>query len=118
MTAGDYAKDDPRDVYGNEASPEYEEDFSYEKEDRKKIVYWVKRAVGQFLDAFESEYNPIQQVDYPLVSLGEKVHLRRRNKDKNILIEQLERANQTDLLSSTNAQNDMLEKFQGRNRDT
>ena len=27
--------------------PEYDEDFSYEKEDWKKIVYWVERAVGQ-----------------------------------------------------------------------
>ncbi|CAG8571483.1 14978_t:CDS:2 [Acaulospora morrowiae] len=44
-------------------APEYNDDFSYEKEDWEKILYWAERAVAPFLDAFESEYNPIQQHD-------------------------------------------------------
>ncbi|GBC36320.2 hypothetical protein GLOIN_2v1649442 [Rhizophagus irregularis DAOM 181602=DAOM 197198] len=44
-------------------APEYNEGFSYNEEDWKKILYWVERAIGTFLDAFESEYNPIQQND-------------------------------------------------------
>ncbi|CAB4439972.1 unnamed protein product [Rhizophagus irregularis] len=44
-------------------APEYNEGFSYNKEDWKKILYWVERVIRTFLDAFESEYNPIQQND-------------------------------------------------------
>ncbi|CAB4408192.1 unnamed protein product [Rhizophagus irregularis] len=44
-------------------APEYNEGVSYNKEDWKKILYWVERVIRTFLDAFESEYNPIQQND-------------------------------------------------------
>ncbi|CAB5104893.1 unnamed protein product [Rhizophagus irregularis] len=45
-------------------APEYNEGFSYNEEDWKKILYWVERAIGTFLDAFESEYNLIQRNDW------------------------------------------------------
>ncbi|CAB5352428.1 unnamed protein product [Rhizophagus irregularis] len=32
--------------------------------DKWKILYWVEHAIGTFLDAFESEYNLIQQNDW------------------------------------------------------
>ncbi|CAG8565207.1 8466_t:CDS:2 [Diversispora eburnea] len=47
----------------NLKAPKYNNYFSYEKEEWEKFLYWVERAVVPFLDAFESEYNPIQQTD-------------------------------------------------------
>ncbi|CAI2176453.1 7683_t:CDS:10 [Funneliformis geosporum] len=87
-------------------------------EDWKKILYWVERAVGTFLDAFESEYNPIQQNDcgerewfgeyvIPIFSGGEVTVVascRRRNENKNILEEYLERGHLADLLCKIDQQ--------------
>ncbi|CAG8619685.1 9989_t:CDS:2, partial [Ambispora leptoticha] len=47
----------------NIKAPEYEEGFSYNKDDWKKIIWWIEWAVGRFLDAFESERNPLMQQD-------------------------------------------------------
>ncbi|CAG8737852.1 5479_t:CDS:2, partial [Funneliformis mosseae] len=107
--------------------PEYNDDLSYEKEDWKKILYWAKRAVGSFLDAFESEYNPIQQNDcgerewlggyvIPIFQRALKLNTscwrkvtviattRRRNQDRNALEYQLERNHLADLLCKVNQQ--------------
>ncbi|CAB4408159.1 unnamed protein product [Rhizophagus irregularis] len=111
-------------------APEHNDDFSYHEEDWKKILYWVERAVGTFLDAFESEYNPIQQNDcgerewfgeYVLpifqgalklnsfcrVPWGEVTVVascRRRNEDKNKIEVHLERGHLADLLCKIDQQ--------------
>ncbi|CAG8663389.1 5290_t:CDS:10 [Funneliformis caledonium] len=91
--------------------------------DWEKIKRWVERVTGQFLDVFESLRNPLQNDcherewigDYlvPLIQgvlkldgnfyvpwgeISVLASLRRRNNDKDILIEQLERSHQVDLL--------------------
>ncbi|CAG8444119.1 7521_t:CDS:10 [Ambispora leptoticha] len=104
--------------------PEYDDNTPYEKEDWKRIFYWADRAVGSFLDAFESEHNPIQQNDcgerewfggyiVPIfqgalklntfchVPWGEVTVIatyRRKNHDKNALEYKLDRGHLADLL--------------------
>ncbi|CAB5373694.1 unnamed protein product [Rhizophagus irregularis] len=98
-------------------APEYNEGFSYNEEDWKKIL-------STSLDAFESEYNPIQQNDcgekewfgeyvIPIFQGALKLNsfcrvpwgeitvvasCRRRNENKKILEECLEQGHLTDLL--------------------
>ncbi|GES95999.1 hypothetical protein GLOIN_2v1487478 [Rhizophagus clarus] len=107
--------------------PEYEEEFSYDKDDWEKILWWIEWAVGRFLSAFESERNPLIQHDcherewlggylVPIfqgalvldgrfrVPWGEvtvQASLRRRNRNKNILEEKLDRGHLSDLLCFT-----------------
>ncbi|CAG8483649.1 6295_t:CDS:10 [Ambispora gerdemannii] len=125
-----YGSRDKWESLRNLKAPEYNDDFSYEKEDWKKILYWAERAVGPFLDAFESEINPIQQNDcgerewfgdyiIPIFQGALKLNVscrvpwgevtviataRRRNKDKNVLEQQLERGHLADLLCKINQQ--------------
>ncbi|RHZ50307.1 hypothetical protein Glove_501g28 [Diversispora epigaea] len=47
----------------NVKAPEYGEELSYDKGDWEKIIWWIEWAVGRFLDAFESERNPLMQQD-------------------------------------------------------
>ncbi|RIA87270.1 hypothetical protein C1645_740257 [Glomus cerebriforme] len=106
----------------NIPTPEYQDDDSYLKKDWNKILRWVERVIGQFLDAFESPKNPLQRCDErewtgdyisPLivgalkmdgncrVPWGEITVLasqRRRNEDKEALTEHLERGHQVDIL--------------------
>ncbi|CAG8733294.1 19917_t:CDS:10, partial [Dentiscutata erythropus] len=107
--------------------PEYKEDLSYGEGDWKKIIWWVEWAVGQFLNAFESERNPLMQQDcherewlgnylIPIfqgalvldsrfrVAWGEitvQSSLQRRNSDKSILEERVDRGHMVDMLCST-----------------
>ncbi|CAG8616549.1 17520_t:CDS:10 [Acaulospora morrowiae] len=108
----------------NIKAPEYEEGFSYNKDDWKKIIWWIEWAVGRFLDAFESERNPLIQDCHerewlggyliPIfqgalaldgrfqVAWGEvtvQASLRRRNSDKNVL----DRDHMADMLCSTDS---------------
>ncbi|CAG8594802.1 15501_t:CDS:2, partial [Acaulospora morrowiae] len=107
----------------NLAAPIYDDSFSYAEVDWEKIKRWVERVTGQFLDAFESLRNPLQNDcnerewtgDYiiPLIQGALKLDgnfyvpwgeisvlatQRRRNNDKDILTEQVERSHQVDLL--------------------
>ncbi|RHZ84226.1 hypothetical protein Glove_84g176 [Diversispora epigaea] len=114
----------------NLKAPEYNNGLSYEKGDWKRILYWAGRAVRPFLDAFESEYNPIQQIDcgerewfgdyiIPIFQGALKLNtscrvpwgevtviatVRRRNQDRNILEYQLDRGHLADLLCKINQQ--------------
>ncbi|RHZ87613.1 hypothetical protein Glove_33g69 [Diversispora epigaea] len=113
----------------NIKAPEYEEGFSYNKDDWKKIIRWIEWAVGRFLDAFESERNPLMQQDcherewlggylIPIfqgalaldgrfrVAWGEvtvQASLQRRNSDKDILEEKADRGHMADMLCSTDS---------------
>ncbi|CAG8693554.1 4525_t:CDS:10 [Funneliformis caledonium] len=106
----------------NLATPKYDDSFSYAEVGWEKIKRWVERVTGQFLDAFESLRNPLQndcherewtgdyiipliqgalKLDGSYVPWGEISVLatqRRRNNDKDILTEQVERSHQVDLL--------------------
>ncbi|CAI2190654.1 4908_t:CDS:10 [Funneliformis geosporum] len=107
----------------NLTAPMYDDSFSYAEVDWEKIKRWVERVTGQFLDAFESLRNPLQNDcherewtgDYiiPLIQGALKLDgnfyvpwgeisvlatQRRRNNDKDILTEQVERSHQVDLL--------------------
>ncbi|CAG8461019.1 7964_t:CDS:10 [Cetraspora pellucida] len=107
----------------NCVAPKYNNEFSYSENDWEKIKRWVERVTGQFLDAFESLRNPLQNNcherewtgDYliPLIQgvlkldgnfyvpwgeISVLASLRRRNNDKDILIEQVDRSHQVDLL--------------------
>ncbi|CAG8738715.1 14443_t:CDS:2, partial [Acaulospora morrowiae] len=107
----------------NLGAPEYDKNFSYAENDWERIKLWIERATGQFLYAFESIRNLLLGScderqwfgDYlvPLIqgvlTLDNKLYvlwgeisvqasLRRRNKNKDILVEQLERSHQVDLL--------------------
>lgn len=100
----------------NLATPKYDDSFSYAEVDWEKIKRWVERVTGQFLDAFESLRNPREWTgDYiiPLIQGALKLDgsfyvpwgeisvlatQRRRNNDKDILTEQVERSHQVDLL--------------------
>ncbi|CAG8552276.1 6014_t:CDS:2 [Ambispora leptoticha] len=111
-------------------APEYEEGFSYNKDDWKKIIWWIEGPqVDCNLGAFESERNPLMQQDCHerellggyLISIfhgalaldgrfrvvsGEvavQVSLRRRNSDKNILEETVDRRYMADMLCSTDS---------------
>ncbi|GES94533.1 hypothetical protein GLOIN_2v1487478 [Rhizophagus clarus] len=111
----------------NLATPKYDDSFSYAEVDWEKIKRWVERVTGQFLDAFESLRNPLQNDcherewtgDYiiPLIQGALKLDgnfyvpwgeisvlatKRRRNNDKDILTEQVERSHQVDLLYEFN----------------
>ncbi|CAG8466371.1 5931_t:CDS:10 [Scutellospora calospora] len=44
----------------NVNAPIYKKEFSYKKNNWKKIQWWIQRVVGQFLDAFESFRNPLE----------------------------------------------------------
>ncbi|CAG8588468.1 14864_t:CDS:2, partial [Acaulospora colombiana] len=52
----------------NLKAPEYNNGLSYEKEDWKDFV------LGRTLDAFESEYNPIQQIDCGKKGMVRRLH--------------------------------------------
>ncbi|CAG8655191.1 2531_t:CDS:2, partial [Paraglomus occultum] len=107
-------------------APKYSDNFSYNEDEWKKIQCWVEQAVGQFLDAFESSRNPLQQSGchehewfhgyvIPIfqkalaldstcyVPWGEVSVLasqRRRNHNKDVCIEKVERAHMADMLCS------------------
>ncbi|CAG8753315.1 uncharacterized protein OCT59_010658 [Rhizophagus irregularis] len=103
----------------NVAAPTYNDGFSYAKNDWDKIKRWVERVTGQFLDAFESPRNDCHEREWtgdyiiPLIQGALKLDgkfrvpwgevsvlatLRRRNNDKDILAEQVERGYQVDIL--------------------
>ncbi|CAG8569117.1 8411_t:CDS:10 [Acaulospora morrowiae] len=110
--------------------PEYNDDFSYYKEEWEKILYWAEHAIVPFLNAFESECNPIQRHNcgerewfgeyvVPIfkgalrlntsycVSWGEVTviaTLRRKNQEKNVLEHHLERGHLADLVCEINQQ--------------
>ncbi|CAG8459931.1 7911_t:CDS:10 [Paraglomus brasilianum] len=104
-------------------TPTYSNEFSYAENDWPKICRWVERVTGQFLDAFESSRNPLQNNCYerewlggylvPLlqgalaldgncrVRWGEASVLstqHRRNQDRDVFELQVERAHMADLL--------------------
>ncbi|RHZ77911.1 hypothetical protein Glove_168g307 [Diversispora epigaea] len=104
-------------------APTYNNEFSYAENDWEKIKRWIERVIGQFLDAFESSRNPLQNNclerewtgDYiiPLIQgvlkldgicsipWGEISVLatqRRRNNEKDINIEKVTRSHLADLL--------------------
>ncbi|CAG8548826.1 3854_t:CDS:10 [Paraglomus occultum] len=114
-----------RNLVAPSTSTRYNNEFSYTENDWEKIKRWVERVTGQFLDAFESLRNPLQNNcherewtgDYliPLIQgvlklkldgnlyvpwgeISVLASLRCRNNDKDKLIEQLERNHQVDLL--------------------
>ncbi|CAG8634719.1 9927_t:CDS:2, partial [Diversispora eburnea] len=107
----------------NVVAPTYNNEFSYAENDWEKIKRWIERVIGQFLDAFESYRNPLQNNclerewtgDYiiPLIQgvlkldgtcsipWGEISVLatqRRRNNEKDINIEKVTRSHLADLL--------------------
>ncbi|CAG8470600.1 9641_t:CDS:2 [Paraglomus occultum] len=110
--------------------PDYDDDAPYERGDWERILYWAERAVGSFLNAFESEHNPIQQNDcgerewfggyiVPIfegaltlnsicrVPWGEVTviaTIRRKNHDKNALEHQVERGHLADFVCKINQQ--------------
>ncbi|RHZ76279.1 hypothetical protein Glove_199g101 [Diversispora epigaea] len=107
----------------NVVAPTYNNEFSYAENDWEKIKRWIERVIGQFLYAFESYRNPLQNNclerewtgDYiiPLIQgvlkldgtcsipWGEISVLatqRRRNNEKDINIEKVTRSHLADLL--------------------
>lgn len=44
----------------NIEAPECKEELS-NQDDWRKIIWWIEWAIGQFLNAFESERNPLMQ---------------------------------------------------------
>ncbi|CAG8668557.1 14341_t:CDS:10, partial [Acaulospora morrowiae] len=107
----------------NVAAPTYNNEFSYAENDWEKIRRWIERVIGQFLDAFESSRNPLQNNclerewtgDYiiPLIQgvlkldgicyipWGEISVLAtqyRRNNEKDIYMEKVARSHLADLL--------------------
>ncbi|RUS29903.1 hypothetical protein BC938DRAFT_480087, partial [Jimgerdemannia flammicorona] len=99
-------------------APSHNDEFSYSKDQWEKILWWAGRAVGQFLDAFEAVKSPLDSEcnetewkgDYvvPLLQgalkldgMGEISVLAsqdRRNHDKDVLVEAVDRAHLADLL--------------------
>ncbi|RHZ79259.1 hypothetical protein Glove_150g88 [Diversispora epigaea] len=104
-------------------TPEYKNELSYNRDEWKKIRWWIHRVVGQFLDAFESFRNPLENYcnerqwtgNYIipliegilklngrcLVPWGEVAVLatqHRRNNDKDINIEKVTRSHLADFL--------------------
>ncbi|CAI2191141.1 5063_t:CDS:10, partial [Funneliformis geosporum] len=108
-------------------APEYKSEFSYGIDEWKKILWWIEWAVGRFLNAFETKRNPLLQNNchereflggylVPIfqgalaldgrfrVSWGEvtvQASMQRRNNNKIILEEKVDRGHLTDLLCST-----------------
>ncbi|RUO95334.1 hypothetical protein BC936DRAFT_144409, partial [Jimgerdemannia flammicorona] len=103
--------------------PSHNDEFSYSEDQWEKILWWTGRAVGQFLDAFEAVKSPLDSEcgetewmgDYvvPLlqgalkldgmcrVRWGEisvRASQDRRNHDKDVLVEAVNRAHLADLL--------------------
>ncbi|CAJ0826169.1 5536_t:CDS:2 [Entrophospora sp. SA101] len=102
--------------------PVYNSNFSYEKSDWNRVIFWVERATG--LDAFEAEANPILQTNcgerewsgeyiYPIfkgaftlnrfcrVPWGEvtsKTSQERKNSSVNVMEQQVKRGHQMDIL--------------------
>ncbi|CAI2174544.1 19550_t:CDS:2 [Funneliformis geosporum] len=107
----------------NIEAPNHKEYFSYNKDDWNKILWWVEHAVCRFLNAFESENNPLMQTNcherewfggylIPIfegalrldgrcrVPWGEvtvQSTIRRRNSEKKILEEKVERGHLADM---------------------
>ncbi|CAG8642138.1 11396_t:CDS:2, partial [Funneliformis caledonium] len=105
-------------------APDYKNEFSYGVDEWKKILWWIEWAVGRFLNAFETERNPLLQNDchereflggYLVLSFKVRWHLmdvfegevtvqtsmQRRNNNKIILEEKVDRGHLTYLLCST-----------------
>jgi len=107
-------------------APKYSDNFSYNEDEWKKIQCWVEQAVGHFLDAFESSRNPLQQngchehewfhgyvipIFQKALALDSTCYVpwgevsvlasqRRRNHNKDVCIEKVERAHMADMLCS------------------
>nr|CAG8614972.1 1638_t:CDS:10 [Entrophospora candida] len=107
----------------NVVAPEYKNEFSYKRNEWKKIRWWIQQVIGQFLDAFETFRSPLENNcnerewtgDYIipliqrvlkldgrcLVPWGEVSVLatqRRRNNSKDINTEKVTRSHQADFL--------------------
>ncbi|RUO96527.1 hypothetical protein BC936DRAFT_141878 [Jimgerdemannia flammicorona] len=101
----------------------YDEKFSYAREDWEKVVRWAGLAVEPYLDAFEAIKSPLQPDcqerewfgDYVMPLLGKVLKLdgvcrvpwgeisvqasqNRRNREKDVLTESVDRAHMADML--------------------
>jgi len=104
-------------------TPSHSDEFSYNEDQWERILWWAERTVGQFLDAFEAYKNPLEsncnETEWlgayivPLlegalkldgvcrVSWGEtsvQASQHRRNHNKDVLTETVERGHLADLL--------------------
>ncbi|CAG8609814.1 12272_t:CDS:2 [Cetraspora pellucida] len=92
----------------NIKAPEYDEGFSYNKDDWKKIIWWIEWAIvmrewleGYLIPIFQGALALDGRFESREVTV--QASLQRRNSDKNVLEEFVDRGHMADMLCSTNS---------------